>query len=162
MTTDNKCRIWIPAFAHLSFYLDFIRHGRDNIDIVSTVAMEELWVTLALVSASTPALMRLAKRFTTSGVTVGTTYASSRSGSRTKTKGFTHKLASFNKNKPTTSDPSYRGEACQHLDLDLVDLEVKGHFRIRKVQPEVSYPLHGRHLVQPRRSLDGKVPYSGA
>jgi hypothetical protein len=35
------------------------------------------------------------------------------------------------------SDPSYRGEACQPLDLDLVDLEVKGHFRIRKVQPEV-------------------------
>jgi hypothetical protein len=34
------------------------------------------------------------------------------------------------------SDLSYRGEACQHLDLDLVDLEVKGHFRIRKVQPE--------------------------
>ena len=27
---------------------------------------------------------------------------------------------------------SYRGEACQRLDL-----EVKGHFRIRKVQPEV-------------------------
>ena len=37
------------------------------------------------------------------------------------------------------SDPSYRGEACQHLDLDLVGLEVKGHFRIRKVQPEVWY-----------------------
>jgi hypothetical protein len=32
------------------------------------------------------------------------------------------------------SDPSYRGEACQHLDLDL---EVKGHLRIRKIQPEV-------------------------
>jgi hypothetical protein len=30
------------------------------------------------------------------------------------------------------SDPGYRGEACQYLDL-----EVKGHFRIRKVQPEV-------------------------
>jgi hypothetical protein len=35
------------------------------------------------------------------------------------------------------SDPNYRGEACQHLDLDLVDLEVKGYYRIRKVQPEV-------------------------
>jgi hypothetical protein len=23
-----------------------------------------------------------------------------------------------------SSDPGYRGEACQHLDLDLVDLEV--------------------------------------
>src|ERR1700735_4892080 len=68
----------------------------------STVAMEELWVTLALVSASTPALMRLAKRFTTSGVTLGTTQASSKSGSRTKE--FTHKLASFNnKNKVTTT-----------------------------------------------------------
>jgi hypothetical protein len=38
-----------------------------------------------------------------------------------------------------SSDLSYRGEACQHLDLDLVDLEVKGHFRIRKVQPDVQY-----------------------
>jgi hypothetical protein len=36
-----------------------------------------------------------------------------------------------------SSDPGYRGEACQPLDLDLVDLEVKGHFHIRKVQPEV-------------------------
>ena len=34
------------------------------------------------------------------------------------------------------SAPSYRGEACQHLDLDLVGLEVKGHFRIRKAQPD--------------------------
>ena len=39
--------------------------------------------------------------------------------------------------KTRVGDPSYRGEACQHLDLDLVDLEVKGHFRIRKVQLEV-------------------------
>jgi pyruvate dehydrogenase E2 component (dihydrolipoamide acetyltransferase) len=30
------------------------------------------------------------------------------------------------------SDPGCRGEACQRLDL-----EVKGHFRVRKVQPEV-------------------------
>ena|SRR2546423_4269615 len=99
--TDNKCRIWMPAFAHLSFYLDFIKHGRDNIDIVSTVAMEELWVTFALVSASIPTLMRIAKRFTTSGVTMGTTYASNRSGSRMKE--FSHKLASFNQNKSTTA-----------------------------------------------------------
>ena len=28
---------------------------------------------------------------------------------------------------PSTNDASYRGEACQHLNLDLVDLEVKGH-----------------------------------
>jgi hypothetical protein len=40
-------------------------------------------------------------------------------------------------NGACTSDLSYRGEACQHLDLDLVGLEVKGHFRIRKVQPDV-------------------------
>lgn len=99
----------------MSFYLDFIRHGRDNIDIVSAVVMEELWVTLALVSASTPALMRLAKRFTTSGVTVGTTYASSRSGSRTK--GFTHKLASFNKNKPTTTTTTSKIEASGDMIL---------------------------------------------
>jgi hypothetical protein len=44
MTLTTNAESGIPAFAHLSFYLDFIRHGRDNIDIVSTVAMEELWV----------------------------------------------------------------------------------------------------------------------
>jgi hypothetical protein len=32
LTTNAESRI--PAFAHLSFYLDFIRHDRDNIDIV--------------------------------------------------------------------------------------------------------------------------------
>jgi hypothetical protein len=40
------------------------------------------------------------------------------------------------------SAPGYRGEACQHLDLDLVDLdlvdlEVKGHFRIRSTTRSV-------------------------
>jgi hypothetical protein len=33
--------------------------------------------------------------------------------------------------KDGCSASSYRGEACQHLNLDLVDLEVKGHFRIK-------------------------------
>jgi hypothetical protein len=37
------------------------------------------------------------------------------------------------KGKMEFSDRSYRGEAYQHLDLDLVGLEVKGYFRIRKV-----------------------------
>jgi hypothetical protein len=96
--TENKCRIWIPAFMHLVFYLDFIRHGRDNIGIVTTIAMEELWITLALISASTPTLMRVAKRFTTTGVVLGTTYGSSKSGS--KTKELTHQLANFSKNRP--------------------------------------------------------------
>jgi hypothetical protein len=42
------------------------------------------------------------------------------------------------------SDPGYLGEACQLLDLDLVDLEVRGHlthFYIRKVQSEVLYSI---------------------
>ena len=39
--------------------------------------------------------------------------------------------------KAQVSALSYRGEACQPLDLDLVDLEVKGHFRITKVQSDV-------------------------
>jgi hypothetical protein len=34
---------------------------------------------------------------------------------------------------------SYRGEACQHLDLEASEVEVKGHFRNRKVQLEVWY-----------------------
>jgi ankyrin repeat protein len=44
------------------------------------------------------------------------------------------------------SDLSYRGEACQHLDLDLVSLQVKGHFGIRKV---LQYSLQ-KQQHQPR------------
>jgi hypothetical protein len=60
---------------HLSFYIRFIRSGRNNIDIVPTIITEELWVGLALVSASTPVLMRVAKKFTTSGMTLTTSMA---------------------------------------------------------------------------------------
>jgi hypothetical protein len=63
--------------------------------------MEELWVTLALISASLPVLMRIAKRFTTVGVALGTTYGSSKSASRTKE--FSHKLARFNTNRLSTT-----------------------------------------------------------
>jgi hypothetical protein len=97
----------------LSSYLGFIHHGRNNIDIVVTVAMEEIWITLAFVSASIPALMRLAKRFITSGVTVGTTYASSRGGGGSRTKEFSsHKLATSDKNRfsATTSKVDASGD----------------------------------------------------
>jgi hypothetical protein len=32
----------------------------------------------------------------------------------------------------------------------------------QKAAKAVPYPLHGQHLVQSRRSLDGKAPYPGA
>lgn len=85
---------------HVVFYTRVMVNGRDNIDLVPVIAMEMLWVTLALVSASTPALMRIAKRFTTTGVTVRTVHSTSKSQSRTKE--ITHQLASFSKNRATT------------------------------------------------------------
>src|SRR6266516_3169483 len=39
----------------------------------------------------------------------------------------------------------------------------RGHASQRPASHRLtSYPLHGQHLVQPRRSLDGSAPYSGA
>jgi hypothetical protein len=57
--------------------MKFVKNGRTNIDVIPSIVTEELWVTLALVSASTPVLMRVAKKFTTSGIALGTTVASS-------------------------------------------------------------------------------------
>ena len=69
----NKCSVWVPLWMHLSFYIQFDQSGRTNIDIVPTVVTEELWVALALVSASIPVLMRVAKKFTTCGIILSTT-----------------------------------------------------------------------------------------
>lgn len=68
-------RVWVPTWIHLSLYIKFIQRGRVNIDIVPTMVTEELWVALALVSASTPVLMRVAKKFTTFGMTLTTSMA---------------------------------------------------------------------------------------
>lgn len=69
----DKHSVWVPTWMHLSFYIEFFRSGRNNIDIVPTMVTEELWVALSLVSASKPVLMRVAKKFITSGVTFTTT-----------------------------------------------------------------------------------------
>jgi hypothetical protein len=50
-----------------------MRHGRSNIDLVPTIVIEEFWLCLALFTASFPALMRIAKKFTTSGIHLGNT-----------------------------------------------------------------------------------------
>ena len=44
------------------------------------------------------------------------------------------------------SASSYRGEACQHLNLDLVDLEVKGHFRIKGTTRSVVYVVENEYV----------------
>ncbi len=54
-------------------YISFMRHGRTNIDIVPTIVTEEFWLCAALVSASVPVLVRIAKKFTTSGIHLGNT-----------------------------------------------------------------------------------------
>lgn len=75
---------------HLSLYIQFIRSGRPNIDIVPSIVMEELWLALALISSSTPVLMRVAKKFTTSGITISTTmqYGSRNTSSNHRGTGF--------------------------------------------------------------------------
>jgi hypothetical protein len=73
-------RIWLSSWLHLSLFIDFIRHGRPNIDIVPTMITEDLWVASALISASIPTLVRIGMKFTTTGVTVNTL----RGGSKTK------------------------------------------------------------------------------
>lgn len=72
----TECRVWIPAWLHLAIYIDFMRSGRTNVDIVPTMICEELWIALSLVSASIPVLLRIAKKFTTTGMVVGTTTVS--------------------------------------------------------------------------------------
>ena len=80
----DVCRVWIPAWLHLTFYIEFMRHGRPNIDFVATMITEILWVILSLISASIPTLMRIAKKFTTNAVSLGPTMISSRRPNRTK------------------------------------------------------------------------------
>lgn len=56
---------------HLAFYIQFMRIGRPNIDMVPIMVTEELWAALALVSASIPVVMRISKQFTTFGIALG-------------------------------------------------------------------------------------------
>jgi len=48
-----------------------MHHGRPNIDAVPTVITEQVWVALALIAASLPILLRIATKFTTSGLVLG-------------------------------------------------------------------------------------------
>jgi len=47
--------------------------GRENIDIVPSIVSEEFWVAFAIICASTPILMRITKKFSTTGMVLGTT-----------------------------------------------------------------------------------------
>ncbi|KAJ9640432.1 hypothetical protein H2201_002520 [Coniosporium apollinis] len=116
--------VWIPAWMHLSAYLTFLRHGRPNIDIVPTLVGEELWVALALASASVPVLMRVANKFTTTGVALGATIMSRsretpvesfkmKSTSSGKMNSLSGKIGLRSKDEPvcTTCVAAKRGEA---------------------------------------------------
>lgn len=63
--------MWIPSVAHLVYFIRYIHHGRDIIDIVPTIVTEEIWVCTALILSSVPVLMRVTKKFTTLGVQIG-------------------------------------------------------------------------------------------
>lgn len=58
--------------------------GRTSIGMVPPIILEEFWVCIALVAASVPALMRIAKKFTTSGIHLGNTAAYGSNRSKTK------------------------------------------------------------------------------
>jgi hypothetical protein len=94
-------RIWVPLWLHLSFNIRFVQSGRTNIDIVPTMITEELWAAFALVSASTPVLMRVAKKFTTSGMVLSTTMGYGGYGSKDSTSN--HKRAGFRPDDVTTT-----------------------------------------------------------
>ena len=72
-----------------------MRHGRTNIDLVPTIVIEEFWVCLALVSASVPALMRIAKKFTTMGVHLGNSTVEQSSGRSRRTREYNSQVASM-------------------------------------------------------------------
>lgn len=134
--TVFACRlvVWVPAWMHLSFYLRFMRKGRTNIDIVSTIVTEELWVALTLVCASTPVLMRVAKKFTTSGITLTTTreYGSKQSGSNLKRTRFrpddvtntsqvdAHMLKSMNEGASIGSNAESQVGIIRHVDFQVL------------------------------------------
>ncbi|EON68126.1 hypothetical protein W97_07274 [Coniosporium apollinis CBS 100218] len=116
--------LWIPAWMHLSAYLTFLHSGRPNIDIVPTLVGEELWVAFALVSASVPVLMRVANKFTTTGVALGATIMSRsretpvesfkmKSTSSGKLNSLSGKIGLKSKDEPvcTTCVAARRGEA---------------------------------------------------
>ena len=93
------------------FYTRFISSGVENIGIVPTVVMEDLWVALAIVTAATPTLMRIAKRFTTSGVTVGSQLDYSKgSAGRSRSRKIGTRLMSLQKQAPVeTTDEMEAG-----------------------------------------------------
>lgn len=62
--------MWIPSICHLVYFIRYIGHGRDIIDIVPTIVTEEIWVCAALILSSVPVLMRVTKKFTTLGVQI--------------------------------------------------------------------------------------------
>nr|KMM70265.1 hypothetical protein CPAG_06577 [Coccidioides posadasii RMSCC 3488] len=63
---SSRLVVLIPAWVHVACYDRFLKKGRSNIGIVSTIITEELWASIALFSASIPVLMRVAKQFTVS------------------------------------------------------------------------------------------------
>ena len=48
------------------------------------------------------------------------------------------------------------------VGVHLMGMQLMGTHLMRGSHRHVPYLLHEQHLVQPRRSLDGKAPYPGA
>ena len=85
-TNSKKPSVWLPAWVHLSLYINFMQSSRPNIGIVPTIVAEVLWAAVSLTSASAPVLMKVAKRFTTPGMLVGEDISLYARTSRSRTK----------------------------------------------------------------------------
>jgi len=86
VTVAFLCRliVWIPIFLHAALYIDFIRTATSSIQIVPTMVSEELWAAFSIVSASIPLIMSDVRKFSTSGMSLGTASLNN-SSNRSKT-----------------------------------------------------------------------------
>ncbi|ERF75028.1 hypothetical protein EPUS_08842 [Endocarpon pusillum Z07020] len=147
----TRCMVWIPSVAHLVYFIRYIRHGRDIIDIVPTIVTEEIWVCTALTLSSAPVLMRVTKKFTTLGVQIAESTIQQGSTSKSKENsglfawkgGGLQGLSSFKMTDIAAmsgSDPSgqkiVRPEKDDRLNIIQIDARVKGEGASTESVPE--------------------------
>ena len=132
--------MWIPSIVHRVYFIRYIDHGRDIIEIVPTIVTEQFWVCVALNLSSVPVLMRITKKFTTLGVQIaestiqqGTTLKSrGKSGAFTTGGSGRQRLSSFEmKNGATTATSRLDASGQQVLrpeqddGLNIVQIDAK-------------------------------------
>jgi hypothetical protein len=71
---------------HLSYLIQYINHGSSLVDIVPTVVIEEFWICSALILSAIPVIMRIARKFTTLGVSISTNTVANPSSQSSRSK----------------------------------------------------------------------------